>query len=249
MSARYDSTRRAWQSIWDGASIADEIDAVQSPRSQRTIDVYAPYLPHDAPILEAGSGLSAVLFALRERGFDVIGLDYAVNALEISRDYDPSLRLMAGDVHQLPFGDNALGAYLSFGVFEHFESGMDAPLREAYRVLRRGGVIVLTIPYPNIVQRALTLKRRLQGISALNDDTFYESTYSRSALAAAVIAAGFEILKVAPTSHSYTLWGMSRLFRAPGYYRTNALAENIGALARELLPWWLNFMTVIIARK
>ncbi len=249
MDERYDSTRHAWESIWREATIENELEAVNSTRSRQTLDVYVPYLPQNAPILEAGSGLSAVLLALRERGYSVIGLDYAVNALEISRAYDPTLTLTAGDVHHLPIRDASLGAYLSFGVFEHFEAGMGAPLREAYRVLRKNGILVLTIPYPNVIQRALAFKRRVQGVSALNDDSFYESTYSRVTLTAEVISAGFEVLKIIPTSHSYTLWGLGSLFRASGYYRTNVLAENLGALARIFIPWSCNFMTLVIARK
>ncbi len=79
----------------------------------------------------------------------LIGLDYAENALRVSKDYDPSLVLATGDVHALPYADNTFGGYLSFGVLEHFEAGMAQPLAEAYRVLKPGGILVLTIPYPN----------------------------------------------------------------------------------------------------
>lgn len=246
---RYESTRKAWEDIWDHASVEIELEAMQYRRSQETIRTYCAYLSKADIILEAGSGLSAAVITLRRMGFNVLGLDYAFNALEVSRQYDPSLPLFAGDVHALPHAENALGAYLSFGVLEHFEHGMQPALREAYRVLKPGGTLVLTIPYPNLVHRFVAWRRKRQGLSVLNDDSFYESAYTQHQLIENAEQAGFRVLKVVPTSHAYTLWGLGGPFRAAGYYQTSALAEILGKAACWLLPWALNFSTLLIARK
>ncbi len=248
-ASRYESTRHAWEDIWDSASIEVELQAVQYPRSLATIQTYLPYLDKDSLILEAGSGLSAIVITLRTLGYRVLGLDYAENALHASRNYDASLPLLAGDIHQLPCANESIGAYLSFGVLEHFEHGMGPALAEAYRVLRPGGTLILTIPYPNIVQRLITWKRQQQGASHLSNDQFYESTYTRTALTQAVEAAGFTLGHIQPTSHAFTLWGLGGPFRGRGYYETSSLADSLGTLLRWALPWAFNFMTLIIARK
>jgi SAM-dependent methyltransferase len=248
-ASRYDTTRQAWEDIWDGASVEVELEAVQSERSLEVMRRYLAYLNKDDLILEAGSGLSAVVITLRRLGYRVQGMDYAENALRISRSYDPSLPLFAGDVHALPCADASVGAYLSFGVLEHFEHGMGPALAEAHRVIRPGGVLVLTIPAPNAVNRLVAWRRRQAGRSVLNDDSFYESTYSRARLVEAVSSAGFLPIVVEPTSHSYTLWGLGGPFRAPGYYRTSALAEAVGGVLRWLAPWMFNFSTLVVARK
>jgi len=211
--------------------------------------IYTPYLPKDSVILEAGSGLSAAVITLRRMGFNVVGLDYAANALHVSHRYDPTLPLVAGDVHALPHADHSLAAYLSFGVLEHFEHGMAPALKEAYRVLRPGGVLVLTIPYPNLVQRLVAWRRRQQNMSVLTDDDFYESTYTRDSLVQNVTDAGFTPVKVVPTSHAYTLWGLGGVFQSEGYYQTSALAETLGKALRVTLPWAFNFSTLVIAQK
>lgn len=247
--ARYDTTRRAWEDIWHQASVEVELETQDYPRAREAVGHYRPYLPKDGLILEAGSGLGAALIPLKRDGYRVIGLDYAENALHIAHGYDPALPQVVGDVHTLPFAENAIGAYLSFGVFEHFEAGMARPLAEAFRVLRPGGCLVLTIPYPNLVHDWVAWRRRAQGASLLTDDSFFESTYSRAALTDAVRAAGFAIVRVVPTSHAYTLWGLHPLFRAPGYYRTSQAAELLGGLLRLILPWAFNFSTMVIARK
>ncbi len=246
---RYDSTRKVWEQIWDQASVEVELDTQTYARARETLDLYVPYLPKSEIILEAGSGLSAALLHLKGLGYRVMGLDYAENALHISRAHDPALQLAVGDVHTLPFAENTMGAYLSFGVFEHFETGMGQPLAEAFRVLKPDGVLVLTIPYPNIIHELVQWRRSQQGAVTLTDDDFYESTYTRAALVDAVQAVGFEICRVAPTSHAFTLWGIGQAFRAPGYYRTSRLAEGIGAALKVVLPWTFNFSTLVIARK
>ena len=246
---RYDSTKRAWEDIWRQADIEAELEAAQYARSQATIRAWLPYLDKRERHLEAGSGLSAIVITLRELGYAAQGLDYALNALQESRRYESSLPLAAGDVHRLPYRAGSFGSYLSFGVLEHFEQGMQPALAEARRVLKPGGVLVLTIPYPNLVHRLVQFKRRLRGAGALSDDDFYESVYSRDDLAAIVSSAGFEVLRAEPTSHAFTLWGLGGAFRAPGYYRTSKLAERLGAVLERTLPWAFNFTTLIVARK
>ncbi|MFN8378015.1 MAG: methyltransferase domain-containing protein [Anaerolineae bacterium] len=246
---RYDSTKQAWEDIWAGASVEVELEAVRYERSLETMRRYMAYLNKDDLILEAGSGLSAVVITLRRLGYRVMGMDYAENALRISRDYDPSLPLFAGDVHALPCADDSLGAYLSFGVLEHFEHGMGPALIEAHRILQPGGVLVLTIPAPNIVNRLIAWRRRRAGVSVLNDEEFYESTYTRQRLVEEVSKAGFLPIVVEPTSHSYTLWGLGGPFRAAGYYQTSWLAEGLGGILRWLAPWAFNFTTLVVARK
>lgn len=246
---RYDSTRQTWESIWQEADVLVELEAVQSARSLETIALYEPHLPKDDLILEAGSGLSAVVMTLRNKGYNIMGIDYAINALYASKQHQPDLGLGGADVHHLPFANDTFGAYLSFGVLEHFEQGMLPALKEAHRILKPNGVIVLTIPYPNAVHQLVRLKRALLGQPLLTDETFFESTYTRDDLIANVRMIGFEEVVVAPTSHAFTLWGLGFPFRASGYYQTSALANQLGDWAKDALPWWLNFMTLIVARK
>lgn len=244
----YDSTRRAWERIWDDASVEVELQTMQYRRARRTMQAFLPYLPEDEVILEAGSGLSAAVITLRQMGYPVIGLDYAVNALHTSRHHTPELPLLAGDVHALPFADDTLGAYLSFGVLEHFEHGMSAALAEAYRALKPAGVAVITIPYPNLIWKLAQWRREQQGKERIEEE-FYESTYSRQQLIDECTAVGFDVVRALPISHSYTLWGLGGIFQGDGYYRTSAIGEAAGDVLRVVAPWAFSFMTLIIARK
>ena len=246
----YEATRRAWETIWARqASLEAELGTLEYERSRHTLALYRGHLPAGAPILEAGCGLGIEVIRLTELGYRVVGVDYAVNALRRLRATQPEQPLVAADIHGLPFRDGGFGAYLSFGVLEHFEWGLGPGLREAYRVLRPGGVLVLTIPAPNLVWRAVELRRRVADSPTGEDAGYYERRYRRQEVATQTRRAGFEVLMQRPIGHSFTLWGLGRPFRGPGYYETSVLAERLGGLVRRLLPWSTAFATLVVARK
>ena len=100
-------------------------------------------------VLEAGCGTGLWVRRLSERGYRCIGLDYALSTLWRSKRIASDLPLVGGDVLNLPFGDCSVETYLSFGVVEHLEDGPGAALREAFRVLKPGGVALVSVPYEN----------------------------------------------------------------------------------------------------
>lgn len=250
LPSSYDATRQAWEAIWAReASLQAELATLEYERSRHTLALYHDHLPAGAPILEAGCGLGIEVIRLSTLGYRVLGVDYAVNALRQLRAARPEPPLVAADIHGLPFRDGSFGGYLSFGVLEHFEWGLGPGLCEAHRILRPDGVLVLTIPAPNLVWRAVKLRERMSGTPPPDSGGYYERRYRRMEIVAEVRQAGFEVMETHPIGHSFTLWGLGRPFRGPGYYETSALAERIGGLARRLLPWSTAFATLVIGRK
>lgn len=105
-------------------------------------------------VLDAGCGRGEVLLACARAGSEVAGIDYAQAAVEISRDTlaeVPGADVRRGDIGRLPWPDGSFDRVLSGDVIEHLDPpDAEAMLREAHRVLRPGGWLVLHTA-PNVL--------------------------------------------------------------------------------------------------
>lgn len=249
-SEAYRSTRAAWRRIWlQEADLLRELGTLDYPRSKEVRELYLPHLPREELILEAGCGLGIGLVHLARLAFRPVGLDYIEEALFRFNTAQPGHLLTAGDIHRLPYCGGAFAAYLSFGVLEHFDFGPLPALHEASRVLRNGGLLILTTPHPNFVRMLSRVKRRWIRRRSENLETYYETTYTFQQMEAFAVQAGFDVLERHPIGHSFTLWGLGWPFRASGYYRTTRLAEWAARWLRRLAPWRTCFAGLLIARK
>jgi len=240
-------TRHAWDRIWRDSDIAAEHATGHYRRARAIRARYLPLLPDDGWVLEAGCGVGTELVALTERGRQVLGVDASLPALGKLHSFDYAVALAGADVHSLPLRDASVAAYLSFGVLEHFERGPLPALREAYRVLQPGGVLVLTVPAPNLVWRAVRFRRRLLRTPARA--SYYETALSRAQICDAVSSTGFAQINAVPVGHSFTLWGLGGPFRGHGHYETTRLARAMGRLLALVSPQAMAFAIMVTAKK
>ncbi|MCP4264280.1 MAG: class I SAM-dependent methyltransferase [Candidatus Brocadiaceae bacterium] len=108
--------------------------------------VFLKYLPKGGRILEAGCGLGQFVLALRARGYNCMGIDFAFQTIQNLKKHFPDITVMVGDICHLNLKDECLDAYISLGVVEHFREGPVVPLREAFRVLKEGGTLIVSVP-------------------------------------------------------------------------------------------------------
>ena len=87
-----------------------------------------------------GAGMAAALSAAR--GATVAGVDAAAPLLAIARERTPDGDFRHGDLEALPFADDAFDLVTGFNAFQ-FAGDAAAALREAGRVARPGGAVVI----------------------------------------------------------------------------------------------------------
>jgi SAM-dependent methyltransferase len=97
-----------------------------------------------ARLLDLGCGTGFTLSQL-PRGVRAVGLDYSSTALALATRRATGAGLVRGSAYHLPFADGSFDAALSLDVLEHLQDDRGAA-REIARVLRPGGVAVVTVP-------------------------------------------------------------------------------------------------------
>jgi len=121
--------------------------------------------------LDIGCGPAVMEEALAARGFEVHGLDLSARMIEqgkarIAARGLKGCTLEVGDVTRLGAADGFYDAVLAMGVLEYLPDYGTA-LREIHRVLRPGGVAVLTVPNRlspyHVARRAYTALRAYAG--------------------------------------------------------------------------------------
>jgi len=142
--------KMVWSQQWDQLSPESDIRMWDYFGLRQWI---LKYTPRNGKILEAGCGLGRYNFYLNKFGIDTIGLDFSEKTIEFlkkwQKEFGYDLNFVTGDVKDLDFESNSLSGYLSFGVVEHFIDGPHEPIREAFRVLRPGGIAIISTPAPS----------------------------------------------------------------------------------------------------
>ena len=189
------------------------------------------FLEHARPgtrMLEGGCGQGQYVTYYSDQGVRVVGLDFARDWLRRLRRRDASLMLCAGDVAALPYRDGSFDVYYSGGVVEHFEAGCHAALREARRVLRPNGVLLISVPYDSPMRKVLSLFRRIdwKRVRGPRQDPagaglrFFQYCYTPAEFTPMLRAAGLRVVK---TQGYAILWGL---------HDVPALQRLVGALAK-----------------
>jgi SAM-dependent methyltransferase len=158
-------------------------------------------LPADGVVLEGGCGLGQYVLYFRQKGYDVMGGDFSVAALQAHYRQRPTTPLAAMNLRTLPFADGAIAAHISLGVVEHLEAGPEPILREMVRTLRPGGVALVSVPWMNGLRTLFRprLQRREQQKQATGL-AFYQYYYSRAELGRFLEQAGLRVVRYYPYS-------------------------------------------------
>jgi ubiquinone/menaquinone biosynthesis C-methylase UbiE len=161
------------------------------------------YTPRFGKTIEAGCGLGRYVFYFSRMGIDIEGVDFSqptidyLNEWKVKNNFDVEFK--KGNILNLDYPGNSLSGYISLGVIEHFIEGPQKALAEAYRVLRPGGVAIISTPSVSFNILIQKFKKSLKKIAKKilfrksKPETFYQYWYRPGKLKKFVEGSGLKI--------------------------------------------------------
>lgn len=221
-----------WDETWKGTSFEDalrfcEVDPLRP--------LFERFAKPGSKMLEGGCGQGHYVAYYGSRGVQTLGLDFAQPSLHRLHAYDPRLMSCAGDVAALPFSDASFDVYYSGGVVEHFENGAEPALNEAFRVLRPGGVLLISVPYNSPLRKTLlplkvgrwkrVRQPQVDAKGNRDDLQFFQYAYSQNEFKKMLESAK---LRVIDTQGYGILWGLCdlRMLQVQVEKLTRRMASN-----------------------
>ncbi len=153
---------------------------------------FTRWLPPQGRILEAGCGLGHLVLALRARGYDAEGVEMSSAVVELVKHCRSNLPIRSGDVACLNVPDGYYMGYISLGVVEHRKEGPEPFLKEAWRILKPGGVALVSVPWFNPMR---LWKGRLGFYRGATDGLgFYQYAFPEEEFCELMSHCGFEVV-------------------------------------------------------
>ena len=185
-----------WTDIWNNQEdITRKIGKIPSRPEFQIMEPYLNESKGNIRVLDGGCGLGDWTVYLNKSGYNVVGVDISSDVIAKLKKYFPDVEFQVADIRKTNFPDASFDVYFSWGVFEHFEEGLQPCIREAMRLLKPGGILLISVPSDNLRQSILGIFKKIIKTANKDGERFYQWRFTRSELSRELSLAGFVVEK------------------------------------------------------
>ena len=203
------------------------------------LQVTAPYA-RGARVLELGCGTGLILAQVAEIADKAVGIDLSEGMAQHARERGLDVRI--GSVCDLPFDDDEFDLTYSFKVLAHIPD-IDAALREAARVTRPGGHLLLEFYNPWSLRY---LAKKVAGPQPIGDDRTEADIFTRWDSPRAIPKLLPPNVELVNYRGVRVLTPFAAVHRIPWLARRLSLAELLAG--RSLLRYFGGFLIAVLRR-
>jgi len=127
--------------------IAEKFSRTRSRIWEEVRFLFDDYVRPGDKVLDLGCGNGRFFEILKDKGVDYIGVDFSERLIEIAKKRYPQVKFQVADALNLPFPNNFFDKVYTIAVLHHIPSKefRQRFLEEAKRVLKPGGLLILTV--------------------------------------------------------------------------------------------------------
>jgi ubiquinone/menaquinone biosynthesis C-methylase UbiE len=180
-------------------------------------------------VLDAGCGTGDFIPDLAARGGAIFALDFAQEMIEKARAHvertglERPVQFFASDVSNLPFETAFFDAIIAVGLVEYL-ADLDGALRQMHRVLKPGGILIVTVP--NITSPFMAYETLVPKCKRVVKRT--------------LAAAGLRRPERSYLQRHFSPWQFDRQLRRIGFRKTDFAFCTYGFSSRRLEGFSLN---------
>jgi len=187
-----------WTRVWEQeGGPKGAVDRIPRKPEYRIMRPYLDQLPKGARLLDGGCGLGDWTLYLSRNELPTHGLDISRGTVAKLKSLFPDSDFAVGDIRDTGLPAESFDAYFSWGTFEHFEEGLDRCVAEAFRILKPGGYLFITVPYDNLRQSLIkAFDAKLETEPNRQSVRFYQWRLTRGELRDCMRFGGFQVLDI-----------------------------------------------------
>lgn len=194
-------------------------------------------LPKGAMLLDAGCGLGNWTVHFAKNGYSVLGMDIARETIEKLQELFPDIEFAVGDIRNTGLDSETFDCIFSWGVFEHFEEGMQPCIQEAYRLLKPGGFLFVSVPYDNFRHTLRSIRYRRQSGFASEKIQFYQWRLTRQEMLTELTRGGFDVIGIKQIGKRQGL--LRCLYHEFRLHYDWLLTKGLSVILQPFFPAWL----------
>jgi 2-polyprenyl-3-methyl-5-hydroxy-6-metoxy-1,4-benzoquinol methylase len=147
--------KRYYECYWKQGTDVSDGDVTTQQRKRSVLETLAFYLKPSDKVLDLGCGGGQFTQAISEAGYETSGADISERSLDLARKRFPGGHFfLLNPEGTIPSPDEIYAAVWCSEVIEHILD-VNSFLLEIRRVLKPGGVLILTTPYHGFLKNLL----------------------------------------------------------------------------------------------